>query len=312
MGATLYDRWQERYDSLESGAVTSLYAPVLAKILRYLLDRYREQPEAALPAVGPSPKMPLWANERAIVVAQYAGVKSEAEAQSRVTGVLARMAAPSTAVQPPDLPADSDWQWPSQEEMPAVLSPPFEAYWVSQLRRERWEELSRWIVESRDKETEHLAFIAECLESFHVIPRAAVPFLGECAADTDRDSVERACRAGDLLAICENRSALQVVLSAWRRRLSEGHVDQPLVRLEQYFLAHPDPSAEAMCGELASNIALVRLRATEALAEIGTLYDAPLLGDLLVVAPTPDEHPRERDALSTAIERLAERFPPGG
>jgi hypothetical protein len=320
---TLYDRWQDRYNRIESGVETSLYAAVLAKILRYLLHRYRNQPEAALPAAGPS-AMPLWANERAIVVHQHlgrgqvAGVKTPAEAESRVTGVLARMANPQIVVQAPDLPADPDWQWPSLEEAPATLgravegyfSRAFESYWIGRMRRDRWTELSGAITRALEIGFKPLDQIDECLTGFHVIPREAVRFLGACAGDTDSTCFDLACRAAELLARCENRSAAQEVLSAWRRRLAERSIDRALGYLEQYYLAHPIPSAEVLRGELASSTPLVRLRATDAVAELGTLEDVPLLADLLVVPSTDDEHPGERDALAKALTRLAERFPP--
>ena len=57
---------------------------------------------------------------------------------------------------------------------------------------------------------------------------------------------------------------------------------------------------------------VVRIQAALELGEIGDLDDIGLLSDLLSLPPCPDEHPRERESLLHAMQRLSgatkERF----
>ncbi len=93
----------------------------------------------------------------------------------------------------------------------------------------------------------------------------------------------------------------------WRDLLAGGRLAEARETLRPFLRRrklHP-LLAERIRPELASDFARVRLSAIAILGWIGGLDDLGLLADLLSLAPQADEHPRERDALVRAIERVS-------
>ncbi len=78
----------------------------------------------------------------------------------------------------------------------------------------------------------------------------------------------------------------------------------------------PADPVEAVRTKLCESDPLVRIQAAVELSEIGDLDDIGLLSDLLSLPTCPDEHPRERDSLLHAMQRLSgatkERFDVSG
>ena len=74
----------------------------------------------------------------------------------------------------------------------------------------------------------------------------------------------------------------------------------------------PADQAEAARTKLCDSDPMVRIQAALQLAEIGDMDDIGLLSDLLSLPTCPDEHPRERETLLYAMQRLSgtttERF----
>ena len=71
---TLYEDWQKRRQRLASAPASHplAYRDIQLHVLDYLIDRYRESPEAARPSRFLSPGA-TWFNHRAIVVHHHLG-----------------------------------------------------------------------------------------------------------------------------------------------------------------------------------------------------------------------------------------------
>ena len=101
---TLYEDWRVRRHRLASTPALHplAYRDIQLRVLDYLLDRYRESSEAALPARFPSPEA-SWFNHRAIVVhhhlrtSEVGGVKTAQEARQRVSAIVRRISTPQEA-----------------------------------------------------------------------------------------------------------------------------------------------------------------------------------------------------------------------
>jgi hypothetical protein len=94
---TLWEDWLARREHLAVGRLPcSPHDEMQIRVLDYLLDRYRDSPEAARPARRPE-SYKLFVDGRAIVVYHHAwagrvgGTKSSREAGERVSSILQRM-----------------------------------------------------------------------------------------------------------------------------------------------------------------------------------------------------------------------------
>jgi len=283
---TLLEDWQARRDRLaaDAGPIPQ-YAALHLQVLGYLIERYRQSAEAALPARF-VPACDLAVNPRAIVVHHHlgegvlGGVKTRHEAAARVTAVLSRLTAPSTAASatPPD-----DAPWPGEPQYVASA---------------KWAKALRAIARGRDAHGQ----IEEALRSHPAAPEQALRYLHRCLLDAD--VIDAYALA--LLARCQNPAAVGYAVLAWRQRIEAGCGEDLQREFEQFF-ARPavrPQAAERLRVELAADDPRVRLAAIELLGRLGTLSDIGLLSDLLALPPLADEDPGERPALLRAMQAI--------
>ncbi len=293
-GPSLLEDWQFRRKRLEYQALQpEQYRQLQIRVLDYLIDRYRDSPEAARPARSPG-RSDLFFDGRAVVVHHHVwrdkvgGVKSERQARDRVTSILHRMSAPA-----PDEESDEppDFLTPDEPE----LTPAWKRAQASaEAVRIATAILRRWGV---------YRAIEAALKASPFISERGVKYLYERIADVDAEEI----RAVELLARCENRSALKYAMVAWRDRVEAGRIDEVTTRLEAYFCRPDlrDRVGDRIRLKLADDHPQIRLRAIALLATIGSLDDVALLSDLLSIPPQHDEDPLERRALALAVEQLA-------
>jgi len=285
---TLLEDWRLRRDRLagDPGPIPQ-YAAIQIQLLDFLLERYREAPEAAAP-VRFCPKSDLFVNERAIVVHHHlgagvlGGVKSRQEAESRVSGILKRMTA--VGATPSEAARDGDEPW--LEDSVYVASPP----WCGALGA---------IEGGRDAH----AWIDRALDCQPMAPERAIRYLYRSLVDFDLIDVY----ALELLARCRNASAVSYGALAWRRRIEAGCEADLHDEFERFFTrpAVRKQSAERLRAELAADDFRVRLAAIELVGKIGELADVGLFSDLLALPASADEDPRERPTILRAIQTIA-------
>jgi hypothetical protein len=284
---TLLDDWRLRRDRLagDPGPIPQ-YAAIQIQLLDFLLERYRDAPEAAAPARF-VPKSDLFVNERAIVVHHHlgvgvlGGVKSRHEAESRVSGILKRM---TTAEAPTETAPDREEPWLEDSLYVATRT------WCAALDA---------IAAGKRAH----AWIERALASQPMAPEQALRYLYRCLVDVKVIDTY----ALDLLAKCQNPSAINYAVLAWRRRI-EVCCEEDLHDEFAEFFTRPavrKRSAERLRAELAADDPRVRLAAIELLARIGELADVGLFSDLLTLPPLADEDPRERPAMLRAMQTIA-------
>ena len=285
---TLLEDWRLRRDRLagDPGPIPQ-YAAIQIQLLDFLLERYRDAPEAAAPARF-VPKSDLFVNERAIVVHHHlgagvlGGVKSRHEAESRVSGILKRM---STAESPTETALDREEPWLEDSLYVATRT------WCAALDA---------IAAAKDAH----AWIERALASQPMAPEQALRYLYRCLRDVEVIDVD----ALNLLAECQNPGAVNYAVLAWRRRIEAGCGADLHDDFAQFFTrpAVRKPSAERLRAELAADDPRVRLAAVELLGRIGELADVGLFSDLLALPPLADEDPYERPAMIRAMQTIAE------
>jgi|GEM_PF-1396627 len=308
MSPTLYDQWQSRYDWLQSQQVESASPSAIAleKVLRYLLTRYHNQPEAAQPALGPTAR-PLWADQRAIVVHQYlssgqvSGIKTASDAQSRISGVLERMRgqAQAASVDRPVLPRVT--------EVAMGIAQLLKSAWSEQPLRESWCKLAETIERAIAAGTDPLEPVELATDHREVLPESACRPLLACAADSECDPEIRlrTWRLSIHIAEVRNRGIPAHLIRDWFQRAAVSGYEEVYSKASVFTFENSWPSIETLRHELKSDIPVVRLRATFLLGQIGSLHDVSLLADLLLLPTAEDEAPGEREALAEAIESLA-------
>jgi len=284
---TLLEDWRLRRDRLagDPGPIPQC-AAIQIQLLDFLLERYRDAPEAAAPARF-VPKSDLFVNERAIVVHHHlgagvlGGVQSRHEAESRVSGILQRM---TTAGAPPETAPDGQEPWPKDSLYVATRD---------------WGAAFDAIAAGRRAH----GWIERALASQPMAPEWALRYLYRCLLDVDRIDDD----ALDLLAECQNPGAVNYAVLAWRGRIEAG-CEADLRDKFEWFFTRPAvrmPSAERLRFELAAADFRVRLAATELLGRIGELADVGLFSDLLALPALGDEDPWERPALIRAMQTIA-------
>jgi hypothetical protein len=129
--------------------------------------------------------------------------------------------------------------------------------------------------------------------------------------------VHRHLRRGPASAVTNEQEARAYVQAMLGRIWSPSARDERAVSdagVARRDVPPPDPVEEARI-KLCDRDPVVRIQAAVELGEIGGLDDIGLLSDLLSLPTSPDEHPREREALVHAMRRLSgestERFDPG-
>jgi len=289
---TLLEDWQARRDRLARGPFpVGQYVASQIQILDYLIDRYRDTPEAAGPAGRPASSR-LFVNDRAIVVNDHlwegkvGGVKTPREAEQRVGAALKRMASGS---------GDEFLPTDSPRPPPGRLPP------ASARTLELWHPVFRAI---RAGHNAH-QHIERALSAHPVLPESVVQYLYERLVDPEWEDVW----AAELLALCENESAVNYAVLAWRELHETGQVDD-VVEVLRDFLRRPrirEQAVERVGLELANANAHVRLAAIELVGEIGGLKEVGLLSDLVSLMPLDDEDPGERDALIRAMRSISRK-----
>lgn len=293
---TLLEDWQARRDRLAGRPVPAgQLAALQIEILDYLIGRYGDSPEAARPARF-SPKSDLYVNDRAIVVHHHlwqgkvGGVKSDEEAEARVSAIVKRMVASSE-----DEAAEADRERHAVP-VPSVFPdlPWNDPIWCETMNDVLWNIRFGWNA---------TPLIATLLERSRFVRVEVIKYLYERLRDLDLEDEQ----AAELLVQCENPNASNYAVWAWRERLAAGRRDAVTERLRELF-CRPEIGqrvVERIRPELANNHPVVRLEAIDILGEIGTLDDIGLLSDLLSLPPLEDEHPDERAALVRAMQRIS-------
>lgn len=303
---TLLEDWRARRERLAQRAVPAgPEVRLQIQILDYLVDRYRDAPEAARPARCPA-RLDLYVNDRAIVVHNHlwegkvGGAKSQQEARARVSSILRRMTPSQRDIEPA---AAKDIEPEDRQESPQPARPTPLSLWElfkSDLLSGPVKELGRRITPFRRRGRAKGPVQRDLL-----LPKAAIDHLYRCLADPNRDEPE----AVDRLARCANQSMLTCAALAWRERVAAGRRDATTRELRKLFLRPDlrDEAIETIGAMLADRNAWVRLEATLVFGKIGSLEHVGLLSDLLSLPRSDDEDPRERDALVQAMQSISQR-----
>jgi hypothetical protein len=266
-------------------------------VLDYLLERYRDDAAALLPA--PPPLESVYLNQRAIVVNQHrslglvAGVKSAHEAANRINLVLARMYDPARIAE--DSAVDL--------ERPAVAEDPW-FDWIEpsdRTIREFW--FNRMGI-SRRRLLRRSRIVESAMQRMPFLPKATVH---ELYLNIVRGK-GHAVWAAELLSICRNRVALGYIVHAWRHSIAAQQEDGLATRLRQALVNWHRRAADPIRSLLSDENGEVRAAAATLLAEIGELRDIGIFADLLAMPTLPDEEPAERMVLAEAMEKLAKRL----
>jgi hypothetical protein len=287
------DEWQRRLDYLnrrQAGAAP--FANERARVLAFLIQRYRDSPEAQRPAPA-KPKADLQINQRAIVVLHHiwqgrvGGIKSPQEAQARVSAILKRISSPPSTDERKT--AEPDVLAPDSPDADAASAPP-----VASNNAEQAVSAAR-IGDAR---------IAAASPRGPILPQWMVLELYQRIVSPESDDVQ----AVESLTRGRNRAALNYALYAWRELVQAGRTNQAC-RMLHRFLATPEPTGVVIEGvreSLAHDNVRVRFAALDILARIGTLEDIGLVDDLLALPSASDEHPSERPALLRTMRAIAE------
>jgi hypothetical protein len=280
---TLLDEWLWRRDalSLSPGGDAQLVNAQL-RVLEYLINRYRDAPEAQRPAPArPAPELQV--NHRAIVVLHHiwngrvGGIKSSHEAKNRMTAILERMRSHAAG---------------DESEKPAAVDPSDDAA----IDPAVWSSISARACRGRHLKNE---VVAGALVKNPCMPHAVTLELYERIVQPDVDDAE----AAQLLVQGRNRLALNYILYAWQYLTGAGRKNRAWKVLNR-FLATPQPTAviiQWIRESLAHDNARIRMAAIDVLGQIGALEDIGLLNDLLALPVAADEHPDERNALIRAM-----------
>ena len=289
---TLLDEWQCRLDLLNcSQDNDSPFAKERARVLNFLIQRYRESPEAQKPASA-RPKLDFQVNQRAIVVLHHiwegkvGGIKSPREAQTRVSAILKRISSPASADEPESTAPDI---FASDRPGADAAVNPFSSCNNSEQIASRPAGDAR-VASSVTRRPVHSESAAVDLYKRIVLPGV--------------DDVQ----AAESLIQERNRAAIHYVLYAWRELVEAGRTNQAW-RVLHRFLAEPEPTGVVLEGvreSLAHGSPQVRIAALDVLRRIGALEDIALLDDLLGLPLMADEHPTERAALLHAMRSIAE------
>jgi len=297
---SLQDDWRQRREKLLASGDQQFQKSQI-RILDFMLRRYGDQLAAQRPARFPM-LAPVYLNRRAIVVhqhlggSQFAGIKTEGEARTRASKLLARMANSTP-----------------REAKPAAVT-----IVVKTVKRSLLEDIlpSIFLFTERRlkfklarvtkvKDPERILAAAENVMAFEKkLPETAVAYLHEIAAQRGEPD---AMRAANLLLKCENHSALDYSVLAWRERVGRIGVDAGVERFEQLWLSaeHCERAAEKMREELASENSDVRRRAMKCMRQLGTLQDAGLFMDLMALPMQSDELDTERPELLATVRLLS-------
>lgn len=287
---TRFEDWQQRRQCLlESSGAPNPRNAAHAKVLDYLISRYRDSTEAHLPARFVLRSDLDW-NDRRITVhhhlgrGQVAGVESSDQAELRIAGLVRRMVSTERSEDEEFTPTEL----PDAPPLPPRVRP----IW----RSIRWRMKLGWNVDSQ---------LRRALAVYPLLPREWVQHLCSRLADVTYEDTN----ALELFLRCNNKHILDSTLRAWRKRVVQGRSTDSITQKLEARIQSPDNrarAAEMIRDKLADDEALVRIAATVLIAKIGDLDDVGLLSDLLALPESSDEDENERDALTGAMRTIAE------
>ncbi|HYG74602.1 MAG TPA: hypothetical protein VEK08_06320 [Planctomycetota bacterium] len=303
---TLYEDWLRRRKRLSasSGAFRRRYAAAEAAVFDFLLAQYRERPEAQHTAPFAVPAE-AFADRRAILVyhqlgkTEIVGVKTEQEASKRASSILQRMA--SMNLQDSAKSFVDAGRVKSEEPVPVLKDA---ACLPSAAQLGIWQRIEEEILIRGTKNHSNmiLKLIGDALSLGPALPEKAVYYLSCQVANA---------QAVELLARCENRSAVDYMLGAWRRRMSTRKLGPAHAQLFFLSAARREQVLEKFRREmLSAEKPKMRLAAIRILGRVGHIEDISLLSDILGLPRHRNEDPRERPAILCAMRRLAGMRPP--
>ena len=164
----------------------------------------------------------------------------------------------------------------------------------------------------RTVELRLLDFLLDCYRGSPQVEKPArFPLRTELYLDRRAIIVHRHLGKGYLTEIQTIRDAEEHVRTVLERMANDDPTaDRPL--FYPRFPSATNESVEAMRSQLCDSDAAVRVTAVGDLGQFGDLDDIGLISDLLTLPRQPDEHPRERQALLSAMQKISIRYAPGG
>lgn len=309
MATTLYDDWHRRRQRLEVAPPLfgQQYLESQARVLDYLLDRYRDDEAAQQKARFPIADG-LVLNKRAIVVHSHlgggtvSGIKDSAAAESRASRILKRI---------------------SEQDPQASAGAPAGGANLGSGDRVLWS-AEPGIMRRTLMSTSFVVFVEKLLGPQD--PERALKRLLEVFRDMSAERQEgfmngvfAAVSANqwadaawiEFLARCGHHSVPNTALLIWHDRILAFGPDEIVGEVEDRLRAKAfGPAAvDKLRAFLADKEALIRMEALRLLGEIGTLDDVGLLSDLLALPPEDDEAPGERERMLETMRRLAGLVP---
>ncbi|MCK6475000.1 MAG: hypothetical protein L6R28_25040 [Planctomycetes bacterium] len=305
MAATLYEDWHRRRQQLEVTAPLfgQQYLDSQARVLDYLLDRYRDDAAAQQKARFPIADG-LVLNKRVIVVHSHlgggtvSGIKDSAAAKLRASRILKRI---------------------SEQDPQASAGAPAGGANLGSGDRVLWR------LEYKQKyRTPIFTTLAEFVEDLfgphdpdRALKRLVAAFDGMNAEHQEAfmNALFKQIAASawadlawiEFLVRCGHHSTANTALLVWHDRILAFERDPFLEELENRLRvkAFGPAAGDKLRAFLADKEALIRMEALRLLGEIGTLDDVGLLSDLLALPSEADEAPGERERMLETMRKLA-------
>jgi hypothetical protein len=285
---SLFEDWQTRRRGLETASNLDASSRQLQiQLLDYLLNRYRDDPQAQRPARFPAVSQ-LRFNERAILVLHHFKVgpakttRNIFDVHDRISGIVDRMA------QHPAEPESANHIATAQASTVALTQAPSLTARICDLWRAiAWEASSIWRARSKSKFRRK-----KVRRLFHRYsnPKYCNPRLLE-----------------KLLAL-DYQKTKYLALDAWADRRRAGCQDEVTGRLFQVVSRFNNRELDQVRMMLADDNHNLRVAAIETLGQCASLDDVGLLSDLLALPPQTNEEPGERSTLRAAIQQVVSRI----
>lgn len=305
MATTLYDDWHRRRQRLEVAPPLfgQQYLDTQARVLDYLLERYRDDDAAQQEARFPVSDG-LVLNKRAIVVHSHlgggtvSGIKDSAAAESRASRILKRI-----SEQDPQASAGAPAGGANLGSGDRVLFP-------VESNAEQLKYFSRslsGIVETLLGQRDPERAMGRLLATFkNLSAERQEGFMNGVFAVVSTNQWADSAWI-EFLARCGHHSTANTALLVWHDRILAFGRDAFVVELENRLRAQAfGPGAvDKLRAFLADKEGLIRMETLRLLGEIGTLDDVGLLSDLLALPPEDDEAPGERERMLETMRSLA-------
>ncbi len=304
---SLYEDWQLRRERLlHAEHADDQYRQMQIQLLDYLLRRYRDAPDAQAPARFPLP-MEVTFNGRAVLVHHHlwpgrvSSTKSIFDVKQRVATIVNRMYGPMPLVDEElsSEPIDDSRGAHENESLQAELSRSFRSKlskFVGRMRR-----IPDIVMEPMMVAVDRL-FQGRRSRVRNKKLRQQFKRLTD-PKTTDHFLVGKALASGHPNL---NRYAMR----AWIERVKAGACDLVADRLFSVFNTARDINLDPIRTMLADANPAARIKAMEAIGELGTLDDVSLLSDLMALPDQGDEVAGERATLRMAVQRLVSKSRP--